>query len=99
MDIYFSGSRKRSDRVVVVVKGQVAVDHELDEQFRSGVHVLSEVNNVWDVMLNQVLPSFLSSVWYSSLTHSIFRRTFRRTATSFTSSSCSRATRKINTGA
>lgn len=59
-----TSSRKRSDRVVVVVKGQVAVDHELDEQFRSGVHVLSEVNNVWDVMLNQTNISANSNKFY-----------------------------------
>ncbi|KAK6022712.1 WGR domain protein [Ostertagia ostertagi] len=58
------GSRKRSERVVVVVKGGVAVDHELEQPFRDTVHVLTELDTVWDVMLNQTNISMNNNKYY-----------------------------------
>ncbi|KJH43112.1 Poly(ADP-ribose) polymerase catalytic domain protein [Dictyocaulus viviparus] len=44
---------KAKTSVIVTVKGSCAVDRELAGDFSSEVHVLDEMNTVWNVMLNQ----------------------------------------------
>ncbi|VDL70778.1 unnamed protein product [Nippostrongylus brasiliensis] len=59
-----ASSRARHDPVSVLVKGGVAVDPSLEEPLRSNAHVLSELDTVWHVMLNQTNISMNSNKFY-----------------------------------